>query len=110
MGAAGREKLPLVIAAHRAYLAKMCFSKRRRLAKALHTPHVVSMTEKDDKDTSKKSGPNKVAIGAAATIGSAAIAAALLYVGKRSKKTREDKALGPNQSTTAPSGEPPETD
>ncbi len=68
------------------------------------------MTDKDNSDAPKKSGPNKVAIGAAATIGSAAIAAALLYVGKRSKKAREDKALGSDQSTTPPSGEPSETD
>ena len=48
---------------------------------------------------------NKVAIGAAAT-GSAAIAAALLYAGRRFRKKPEDKAA-PGE---VPSGEPPETD
>ena len=49
---------------------------------------------------------NSKAIGAAATIGSAAIAAALLYAGKRFKK-KSDTSGEPG---TVPSGEPPETD
>ncbi len=49
---------------------------------------------------------NKAAIGAAATIGSAAIAAALLYAGKRMKQ----KGNSPTQPGPIPSGEPPETD
>jgi len=61
-------------------------------------------------DTPKKSAARTAAIGAAATIGSAAIAAALLYVGRRSKTKPEDSAIGSDQANTAPSGEPPETD
>ena len=57
-------------------------------------------------DTPKKSVANKAAIGVAATIGSAAIAAALLYAGKRMSKKADDKPSG----GTVPSGEPPETD
>ena len=53
------------------------------------------------KDTKKKA-----AIGAAATIGSAAIAAALLYAGKRFKKKADEEG----STGTIPSGEPPETD
>ncbi|AWW75480.1 isopropylmalate isomerase [Erythrobacter sp. KY5] len=49
---------------------------------------------------------SKAAIAAAGAIGSAAIAAALLYAGKRSK----DKKNEPKQIGTIPSGEPPETD
>lgn len=53
-----------------------------------------------------KDKKSKAAIGAAATIGSAAIAAALLYAGKRMmKKPDESERAG-----TLPSGEPPETD
>lgn len=48
--------------------------------------------------------PGKAAI-AGAAIGSAAIAAALLYVGKRNKKKIEPTQPGP-----IPSGEKPETD
>ena len=62
-----------------------------------------------DKTPKSKTGRN-AAIGAAATIGSAAIAAALLYAGKRFRKTPKDSAIGPEQSKTPPSGEPPETD
>ena len=51
--------------------------------------------------TSKFSGK---AIAAGAAIGSAAVAAALLYASKR----KEKKA--PEQLPTIPSGEPPETD
>ncbi|MEM8726433.1 MAG: isopropylmalate isomerase [Pseudomonadota bacterium] len=61
-------------------------------------------------NTGKKSNARNAAIGAAATIGSAAIAAALLYVGKRAKKKPEDSAIGSDQAKTPPSGEPPETD
>lgn len=57
-----------------------------------------------DKPTKKSTG-NKAAATAAA-IGSAAVAAALLYAGKRFlKKPDADKA-----PPTIPSGEPPETD
>ncbi len=48
----------------------------------------------------------KTALGAAATIGSAAIAAALLYAGRRFRQKPEDKSA----PGTIPSGEPPETD
>jgi len=58
----------------------------------------------------KSNTARNAAIGAAATIGSAAVAAALLYAGKRFRKTPKDSAIGANQSDTAPSGEPPETD
>lgn len=53
-----------------------------------------------------KDKKSKAALGAAATIGSAAIAAALLYAGKRWK----EKAAEKENSGTVPSGEPPETD
>ncbi|MBV7266453.1 isopropylmalate isomerase [Erythrobacter ani] len=53
-----------------------------------------------------KDKKSKAAIGAAATIGSAAIAAALLYAGKRFKQ----KSADAEKSGTVPSGEPPETD
>ncbi|QFT78584.1 isopropylmalate isomerase [Erythrobacter sp. THAF29] len=53
-----------------------------------------------------KDKKSKAAIGAAATIGSAAIAAALLYAGKRWKEKSGEKA----KTNTVPSGEPPETD
>jgi len=66
--------------------------------------------EKTPADSPKKSTVRNAAIGAAATIGSAAIAAALLYVGRRSKNKPEDSAIGAEQANTAPSGEPPETD
>lgn len=63
--------------------------------------------EESPQDASgKKSVASKAAIGAVATIGSAAIAAALLYAGKRfAQKAGEKKSQG-----TVPSGEPPETD
>ncbi|WP_298468266.1 isopropylmalate isomerase [uncultured Erythrobacter sp.] len=64
------------------------------------------MTDDTPEETPKKSGPSKAAIGAAATIGSAAIAAALLYAGKRFKK----KPNEPTQPGPIPSGEKPETD
>ncbi len=51
-----------------------------------------------------KDNKNKVAI-AAGAIGSAAIAAALLYANKRGKKKNEPTQPGP-----IPSGEKPETD
>ncbi len=55
--------------------------------------------------TSKITGPlSKTAIAAGAAIGSAAIAAALLYANKR--KDRKS----PDQLPAIPSGEPPETD
>jgi len=56
-------------------------------------------------EESKSSTGRKAAIGAAATIGSAAIAAALLYAGKRFRQKGENKA-----PPGVPSGEPPETD
>ncbi|MEL7198690.1 MAG: isopropylmalate isomerase [Pseudomonadota bacterium] len=64
------------------------------------------MTDEKDQETAKKSHTARnAAIGAAATIGSAAIAAALLYVGRRSKKTSAEEP-----PKTIPSGENPETD
>jgi hypothetical protein len=51
-----------------------------------------------------KNKKSKAAMGAAATIGSAAIAAALLYAGKRFRKKPSEPPK------TIPSGEPPETD
>ena len=45
------------------------------------------------------------AIAAAGAIGSASVAAALLYAGKRRKKPNEPTQPGP-----IPSGEPPQTD
>jgi hypothetical protein len=55
--------------------------------------------------TNKLSGPlSKTAIAAGAAIGSAAIAAALLYASKRKEKKTAD------QLPPIPSGEPPETD
>lgn len=73
--------------------------------------HETVMTDKTPSD--KKSNPvtaRNAAIGAAATIGSAAIAAALLYAGKRFRKKPEDSSNGSSQSSKTPSGEPPETD
>ncbi len=55
-------------------------------------------------DNPKSNTARNAAIGAAATIGSAAIAAALLYAGKRMRKKDEPK------TPSTPSGEPPETD
>ena len=66
--------------------------------------------KKSEDDKPKSSTARKAAIGAAATIGSAAVAAALLYAGKRFAKKPEDDAIGAGQSKTPPSGEPPETD
>ena len=53
--------------------------------------------------TKRISNGGKAAI--AGAIGSAAVAAALLYVNKR-----KDKKNSPTQPGTIPSGEPPETD
>ncbi len=61
------------------------------------------MSKKTPDDTPKSKTARNAAIGAAATIGSAAIAAALLYAGKRRKQV-------PDDTGTVPSGEPPETD
>jgi len=58
----------------------------------------MSKDKKNDKDHS-------VAYGVAA-VGSAAIAAALLYAGRRFMKKPEDKA----SQSKIPSGEPPQTD
>ncbi|MEM1052695.1 MAG: isopropylmalate isomerase [Pseudomonadota bacterium] len=63
----------------------------------------------ENPEKKSKTGRN-AAIGAAATIGSAAIAAALLYAGKRFIKKPKDSAIGEGQADKAPSGEPPETD
>ncbi len=76
-------------------------------------PNETLMTDKTPKDAPasdqaakpKSNTGRNAAIGAAATIGSAAIAAALLYVGRRSKKTMAEE---PPKSI--PSGEKPETD
>jgi len=54
-----------------------------------------------------KDNNNKNAGRAAAAIGSAAVAAALLYAGRRFIKKPQDKAVPPGD---VPSGEPPETD
>ena len=56
-------------------------------------------------EDSPKKAPSKVAL-AAGAIGSAAIAAALLYAGKRTKQKQGDAPA----SGTVPSGEKPETD
>ena len=64
------------------------------------------MTKKTPEDSGKSNTARNAAIG----IGSAAIAAALLYAGKRFMKKPEDKANGPDQADTPPSGEKPETD
>lgn len=61
-------------------------------------------TPEDNKPKSTKA--RNAAIG----IGSAAIAAALLYAGKRFLTKPKDSSNGADQSNTAPSGEPPETD
>ena len=53
--------------------------------------------------TKRISNTGKAAI--AGAIGSAAVAAALLYVNRR-----KDKKTNPSQPGTIPSGEPPETD
>lgn len=69
------------------------------------------MTDKTpEEEASKSNTARKAAIGAAATIGSAAVAAALLYAGKRFRKAPKDSSIGANHADTAPSGEPPETD
>lgn len=47
----------------------------------------------------------KTAVAIAGAVGSAALAAALLYAGKR-----KDKKKGPTQPGPIPSGEKPETD
>lgn len=53
---------------------------------------------------------SKTARNAAIGIGSAAVAAALLYAGKRFLAKPEDSSNGNDQSKAPPSGEPPETD
>jgi LPXTG-motif cell wall-anchored protein len=58
------------------------------------------MTDKPKSNTARNA-----AIAAAGAIGSAAVAAALLYAGKRKKKA--DDAVKPD---AIPSGEPPQTD
>ena len=58
------------------------------------------MTDKPKNNTARNA-----ALAAAGAIGSAAIAAALLYAGKRKKKPSESNQPGP-----IPSGEPPQTD
>ncbi|MEM9501039.1 MAG: isopropylmalate isomerase [Pseudomonadota bacterium] len=69
------------------------------------------MTDKSPEDTpSRKSNASKAAIGAAATIGSAAIAAALLYAGKRFSKKSGADATDEKPEDKVPSGEKPETD
>ncbi len=68
------------------------------------------MTEDTPDDKPKSNTARNAAIGAAATIGSAAVAAALLYAGKHFRKKPEDSSNGKDQSTSPPSGEPPETD
>ncbi len=67
-----------------------------------------SPPDKDEKPSSNNA--RNAALGAAATIGSAAIAAALLYAGKRFRERSKDSSLGPDQASSPPSGEPPETD
>ncbi|MFU7528409.1 isopropylmalate isomerase [Qipengyuania sp. ASV99] len=62
------------------------------------------------KEPGKHSTARNAAIGAAATIGSAAVAAALLYAGKRFLKNPDSSKTSTGQSGTVPSGEPPETD
>ena len=61
------------------------------------------MTDETQEDAPKSSNARKAAIG----IGSAAVAAALLYAGKRFLQKPED---GAGQTAGPPSGEPPETD
>lgn len=68
------------------------------------------MTDETSDEKSKSNTARNAAIGAAATIGSAAVAAALLYAGKRFRKKPEDSSNGKGQSASPPSGEPPETD
>jgi LPXTG-motif cell wall-anchored protein len=58
------------------------------------------MTDKPKSNTARNA-----AIAAAGAIGSAAIAAALLYTSKRKKKPNDQAQPGP-----IPSGEPPQTD
>jgi len=58
------------------------------------------MTDKPKSHTARNA-----AIAAAGAIGSAAIAAAWLYAGKRKKKPSDETKHGP-----IPSGEPPQTD
>ncbi|MEE4152717.1 MAG: isopropylmalate isomerase [Erythrobacter sp.] len=59
------------------------------------------------KDNDKGEKDANTAGRAAAAIGSAAIAAALLYAGRRFMKKPQDKAVPPGD---VPSGEPPQTD
>ena len=59
-----------------------------------------------DEAPKKSNTARNAAIAAAGAIGSAAVAAALLYAGKRKKKPAD----GPTQPGPIPSGEPPQTD
>ncbi|MEM7780998.1 MAG: isopropylmalate isomerase [Pseudomonadota bacterium] len=70
------------------------------------------MTDESPKDEKPKSNAAKSSLGrnTAIGIGSAAVAAALLYAGKRFLKKPMDSSNGPDQANKAPSGEPPETD
>ncbi|MEO0463560.1 MAG: hypothetical protein AAF127_10540 [Pseudomonadota bacterium] len=80
------------------------------------------MSKNDNKDTpsssdkapaqpsTKSSAARNTAIGAAATIGSAAIAAALLYAGRRFAKRSPVEDSEGEAGGTVPSGENPETD
>ena len=89
------------------------FNQRVSLAMRARAAHVKIMTDETtppEKSEEKSNRGRNAAIGAAATIGSAAIAAALLYAGKRFMAKPKDTSLGKGQSDTAPSGEPPETD
>lgn len=65
------------------------------------------MTDKSPDESSKSNTARNAAIGA---IGSAAVAAALLYAGRRFMKKPKDGEAGSAQSDKVPSGEPPETD
>ena len=56
-------------------------------------------------DKPKSNTDRNAALAAAGAIGSAAIAAALLYAGRRKKKPEDEPKPG-----TIPSGEPPQTD
>ena len=74
--------------------------RAERLETAACEAHGNRMTDKPKNNTARNA-----ALAAAGAIGSAAIAAALLYAGKRKKKPNEPTQPGP-----IPSGEPPETD
>ncbi len=59
-----------------------------------------------DEAPKKSNTARNAAIAAAGAIGSAAVAAALLYAGKRKKKPADE----PTKPGPIPSGEPPQTD